>query len=201
MKKNMSYGVLAAALLVLAGCGKGEGSGQQAAGAPVAQASAPAAAPAGKPADGQAIAVIETDTYVMKVHRAIPFMPRNEPAGMLKVKEGHRYVVFDISVRNKSSQPLEMGSIMLVTKIADETGKSYGGHLGALTSYLVDNPDPNHDAEYEGVWSMELPPGAFHRALSLGVEAPVNVNAFVISAPPKPNDVANMRSAKFSLPM
>lgn len=189
--------VLFAGLVAVAGCDKAPEQPASDAGA-TATPEKSAAAPQ-KAGDEAAIAVIETDSYVMKVHRAIPFMPGQDPLGMLKVKEGHRYVVLDMSVKNKSNEPLEMGSIMLVTKISDESGKSYGGNIGALTAYLLQNPDPRHDDEYEAVWSMEFKPGEYHRAIALGVEVPADIKTFVLTAPVKPHDVSNTKQASFTI--
>ncbi|HEY8607696.1 MAG TPA: hypothetical protein VIM12_11345 [Noviherbaspirillum sp.] len=144
-----------------------------------------------------AVGMIETENYVMTLHRAIPFTPKTDALGLIKAKDGHRYVVLDISVQNKSREVLEMGTIMLFSKVTDKNGKSYGGNLGALTAWALDNPDPKHQDEYDAVWSMEFPPGETHRAVVLGLELPLDVTELVFSAPVKANMNSETRQIRF----
>lgn len=158
-----------------------------------------AAQPAAKTADDAAIATIETDTYVLKVHKAIPFMPDEaKTAGVFKPKEGNQYVALDISVKSKSKEPLEMGTIMLATEITDEKGTKFGGLLEVLTPYTLMYPNPNHDAEYGAIWSEEYAPGDFHRAVALGFEASKDVKTFIIKVPTKAN-ANEKKQATFTL--
>lgn len=181
-------------LLALAGCGKEDAPQAQ-----VPAGGASAQATTAKTAPDTVLAVIETDTYEMKVHRAIPFRPKADPLGMYKLPEGDRYVVLDLSVRNKGSEPLEMGSILLVAKVTDETGTALKGNLMALSAYTLENPDPNHDAEYGEVWSMEFKPGAVHRAVALGVQAPAAARTLTFAVPARAGDSKDFRQVKFDI--
>lgn len=190
MKKALLTACLAS-LLAMAGCGKNE--------APQVGTDAPASASAPTPqAAGDAVlAVIEADAYVLKIHRAIPFLPKTDPLGMHKLPEGYRYVVLDLEIQNKSPEPLEMGSILLAAKVTDETGKALDGHMPALLAYNVEHPDPRQDAAYEEVWSMEFKPGEVHRAIALGARAPVSAKSLTLVVPAKVNDDKTLLKASF----
>ncbi|GIZ50508.1 hypothetical protein [Noviherbaspirillum aridicola] len=189
MKTNLIPALFAAAVL-LAACGKEE--------------PAPAAPAAAAPADMPAVATktlgtIDTDSYSLTLHRAISFTPKTDALGLLKTREGHRYVVLDIGVTNKGKEPLEMGTILLFSKVTDKNGKSYGGNLGALTAYTIDHPDPKHQDAYDAVLSMEFPAGATHRAVVLGLELPQDVKELVFSAPVRADMNAEMKQIGFTL--
>lgn len=184
---------LLAATALLAACGKEPPASGPAAGT---QASAPAQPDM---PEAKALGRIETDSYVLTLHRAIGFMPKTDALGLLKTRDGHRYAVLDISVTNKGSEPLEMGTIMLFSKIADRNGNSYGGNLGALTAYTLDYPDPKHQEQYDALLSMEFPAGATHRAVVLGLELPQDVKELVFSVPVKADMNAERKQIAFSL--
>ncbi len=44
--------------------------------------------------DGPAIATLQTENYTAKIHRAIPFVAKQDEMGLFKVKEGHQYIVW-----------------------------------------------------------------------------------------------------------
>lgn len=180
---------LCAALALLGACGKEQPG-------PASAAASPAVPDTAAP---QALGTIETDSYLLTLHRAISFVPKTDALGLLKTKEDHRYVVLDIGVANKSAQPLEMGSIMLFSRITDTNGKSYGGNLGALTAYTIDHPDPKHQEAYDALLSMEFQPGASHRAVVLGLELPRDVKELVFSAPVAADMHSEMRQIRFAL--
>lgn len=188
-KKLLSLAL--SSLLIMTGCDKEEPS--------AGSASANVEAPATGTANDTALAVIETDAYEMKVHRAIPFRPKADPLGMFKLPDGYQYIVLDLSVRNKSDEPLEMGSILLVSKVTDEVGKAMEGNMAALTAYTVENPDPRQDAEYEEVWSMEFKPGAVHRAIALGIQAPSTNRTLTLTVPARAGDSKDFRQVKFQI--
>jgi hypothetical protein len=149
--------------------------------------------------DGPAIATIETETYVMKIHKAIPFMPDDtKTAGAFKTKEGNQFIALDISVNSKSNQSLEMGTILLATEITDEKGIKFGEMLPAVTAYTLMFPDPKQQEEYDAIWSEEYVPGQFHRTVAFGFEAPKDVKTFIIKMPTKPN-ANEMEQATFTL--
>lgn len=142
--------------------------------------------PSAKPEDDAAIAIIETDAYILKVHKAIPFMPdATKTAGAFKPKDGNQYIALDISVKSKSNQPLEMGSLMLATQVTDEKGSKFGELIPALTSYTLTYPDSKQQEEYDAIWSEEYAPGQQHRTVAFGFEAPKEVKTFIIKMPVK----------------
>lgn len=195
-KKLFSLALLS--LLIMAGCDKGE-TPQAKAEPSTGSASANVQAPAARTANDTALAVIETDAYEMKVHRAIPFRPKADPLGMFKLPDGYQYIVLDLSVRNKSNEPLEMGSILLVAKVTDEAGKALEGNMAALTAYTVENPDPRQDTEYDEVWSVEFKPGAVHRAIALGMQAPSSTRTLIFAVPAKAGGSKDFRQVKFQI--
>ncbi|HEY5800189.1 MAG TPA: hypothetical protein VIT92_08205 [Burkholderiaceae bacterium] len=193
--------LLLCATLVLAGCGKQPAAEDGAAPAPAAtSASAAAVSARAAPAqDGAAIATIETADYVIQVHKAITFMPdAGKTGGVFAPKEGNHFVALDISVRNKTQAPLEMGTVMLQSQVVDAAGNAYSGTLPVLTAYTLSNPDATQSAQYDAIWSMEYPAGAYHRTVALGFEAPKSLKTFTLKFPVKPN--ANEKAeAKLSL--
>lgn len=138
--------------------------------------------------DGPAIATVETADFVLKVHKLIPFTPDvSKTAGVMSPKDGMQYVAVDMSVKNKTSAPYEMGTIMLQTELTDDSGKSFGNMLGVLTTYNASFPSENNQDEYDAVWSAEYAPGAFHRGVVHGFEVPKGVTSFTLKVPVKPN--------------
>lgn len=133
------------------------------------------------PEDGPAIATITAPAYVAKVHRSIAFVPTNDGMGMMKVKKGHHFVVLDMSVRNTSKkQEVDMGQILLSTKVTDEKGNEYRLSPMAIAAYTLNNPDPQHQAQYNAMWS-KLKPGDFYRTTVFGMEVPDGTKKFVLS--------------------
>lgn len=184
--------ILCAALLAGA-CSKKDDA------APSASAPAQQAAAGKADAGAAAIATVETADYVIKVHRAVPFVPTAaQTAGMLLPKDGNHYVALDMSVRSKAGAPLEMGTIMLQSQIVDDAGKSYGGTIPVLAAYQLVHPSPTQEDEHGAIWGMEYAPGAVHRAAALGFEAPKDVRSFTIRFPLKANS-NEKAEAKFSL--
>jgi hypothetical protein len=186
------------AALMLGACGKDDKPSGEQGGAPAAgQAEGKGAA--GQAQDGPAIATVETADFVLKVHKAIPFEPNaSKTGGAFKPRDGNRFVALDISVRNKSQRPLAMGTIMLQTQIVDDSGKSHGNMLPVLTAYTLSYPDPAQQEQYEAIWAMEYAPGAFHRTVAEGFEAPKELKSFTIRVPVRPN-ADEKAEAKFTL--
>lgn len=138
-----------------------------------------------KPKDEAAIATVETDDYILKIHKAIPFVPDDaKTAGAFKPKEGNQYIALDISVKSKSSQSIEMGSIMLSTEITDEKGTKLGGTVPVLTAYSLTYPDANFQNEYDAIWN-DFASNEFHRTTALGFEAPKDAKTFTVKVPVK----------------
>ncbi len=133
------------------------------------------------PEDGAAIATINAPDYVVVVHKAIAFIPKDDGAGLMKIKQGHRYVVLDLSVRNTSkNKEVDMGQILLSSKVRDEKGKAYNLNAMAIAAYTLNNPDPHQQAQYNQMWS-KIKPGDFYRTIAYGLEVPESAKNFVIS--------------------
>lgn len=128
-----------------------------------------------------ALVTIETATYQLNIYKVIPFHPEHTVA--LVPKKGNQYVVLDISVKNKTDRPINMGVILSVANIQDKTGTKFGDVLGSLSAYNLDNPDNNAKKEYDKIWSETLPAGEFHRSVAIGFQAPISVKDFEISLP------------------
>lgn len=151
-------------------------------------------------AKSPAIAIVETDQYEMKIHKAIPFTPTGTTL-TFKPKEGNQYVVLDISVKNKTDKPLNMGVILSSTKIKDEKGNVYGDVLGSLHAYRLSNPDTKAEKEFEIIWSETFPPKEAHATTGLGFQAPKDIKNYTISMPVSDDLMAldKRKEAKFSL--
>lgn len=149
--------------------------------------------------DGPAIATVETADFVLKVHKLIPFTPdAGKTGGLMGPKDGMHFVAVDLSVKNKTNAPYDMGTIMLQTELADDSGKSYGNMLAVLTTYNATFPSANNQDEYDAVWASEYAPGAFHRGVVHGFEVPKGVTSFTLKVPVKPN-ANEKQEAKLSL--
>ena len=134
--------------------------------------------------DGPAIATIETDTYVMKIHKVIPFLPDvTKTAGAFTPKEGNHYIALDMSVRSKIDKPFSMGNVVLASNITDDKGNKYGDLLGSMVAFNLTFPEKENQTESEAIWSTEFAPKSFHRSVALAFEAPKDVKNFTFSAP------------------
>ncbi len=134
--------------------------------------------------DGPAIATLQTENYTAKIHRAIPFVAKQDEMGLFKVKDGHQYIVLDMSIRNTSDQPIEMGNILLETKVKDENGRDLDLSITAVAAYTYTYSVPGHQSQYDALWS-NMKPGDFYRAAVLGLEASKEVKTFTLSMPVK----------------
>lgn len=134
--------------------------------------------------DGPAVATLQTENYTAKVHRAIPFVSKKDEMGLFQVKDGHQYIVLDMSIRNTSDQPIEMGNILLETKVKDENGRDIELSITAVAAYTYTNSIPGHQQQYDALWS-KMNPGDFYRAAVIGLEAPMEVKTFTLSMPVK----------------
>ena len=118
---------------------------------------------------------------------------------MFKVKEGHQFVVLDMSVRNTSNEPIAMGEILLSTKVKDESGKDINLSITAVAAYTYTYPSPIHQQQYNAMWGT-LKPGEFYRTTVYGMEAPKETRSFVLSMPVEPGFGNNIprKETKFS---
>jgi hypothetical protein len=134
--------------------------------------------------DGPAIGTLQTENYTAKVHRVIPFVAKKDEMDLFKVKDGHQFLVLDMSVRNTSDQPIEMGNILLETKVKDENGRDIELSVLAVGAYTYTYSIPGHQQQYDALWS-KMNPGDFYRAAVLGLEAPKDVKTLTLSMPVK----------------
>ena len=133
------------------------------------------------PEEAPVIATITAPAYEAKVHKGIAFVPENDGAGLMQPKPGHRFVVLDMSVKITSkSKEVDMGQILLSTKVTDEKGKEYRMSPMAIAAYTRNNPDPEHYAQYNAMWS-KLKPGDYYRTTVFGMEVPAGIKTFLIS--------------------
>ena len=136
---------------------------------------------ASKTQDGPAIATIKTPAYEAKIHQAIAFLPKDDGVGLMKVKPGNRFIVLDMSVRNTAKEEeIDMGQILLSSKVTDDKGREYRFNAMAIAAYTLSNPDPAHQAQYNAMWG-KMKPGDFYRTTVFGLEAPASTKNFVIS--------------------
>ena len=151
--------------------------------------------------DGPAVAMLETDKFVMKLHKAIAFFPKSDPFGMFKVTEGHHFIVLDMSVKNKTSEILDMGQIFIHANVKDDKGNKYNILSGVtpIASYTYDNPTDYHQKEYEALWSNTFPANGFHRTTVLGLEAPKDVKNFILTIPTEPGSKKEKKEIQFTL--
>jgi hypothetical protein len=65
---------------------------------------------------------------------------------------------------------------------------------------MTDHPDPNHQAEYDAMWSDHFGAGEFHRSILLGFDPPVGEKDFVLEVPVSDKVVSGgMKKVSFSL--
>jgi len=136
-----------------------------------------------KKEDGPAIGSIETEAYVVKLHRAFTY----EPAGSAvlagtRPKPGHRFIYLDVSLRNKSAEKLEGGFLFIALKLTDSKGVEYKKPAAGLAAYTTEHPEDNNDAEYAALWEA-FKPNEFHREIVYAVEVPQGEKNFVLHLP------------------
>ena len=164
-----------------------------------AQPAPPPAAANDAVTDGPAIATLETESFILKIHRAIEFTPAPKAYQAFKIKEGHKLVALDVSVKSKLSGPLDMGMILTMSALKDGKAHAYMAPW-VVAAYMIDNPDPVHQKEYDALWSNKFGAGEFHRAILLGMDPPAAEKDFTLTMPEKADFNAAKKSVKFSLP-
>ena len=136
---------------------------------------------AAKPEESPAIATIIAPEYEATIHRAIAFFPKDDGLGLMKIKQDHRYVVLDMSVKHTAkNKEVDMGQILLSAKVRDEKGREYSMNAMAVAAYTLENPNPHHQAQYNQLWG-KLKPGDSLRTTVYGIEVPVQAKNFVLS--------------------
>lgn len=149
--------------------------------------------------DSAAIAIVETSDYILKLHRAIEFTPASKAYQPFKVDPSTKLVVLDISVRNKLSTPLNFSRILGMTVLKGK-GETNLVAPWVVAAYITDHADPNHQKQYDALWSSNFEPKGFHRAIFLGLNPKKEQKEFTLIVPEKP-DFNNpvKREVKFSV--
>jgi hypothetical protein len=143
----------------------------------------PTKTPANVKPDGPAIGSAETDSYVLKLHRAFSYEPAGSVvlAGMKPIA-GHKFIYLDVSLKNKSPEKLEGGFLFIALKVTDKNGTEFKKPAAALAGYTSAHPEDNNDAEYSALWES-FAPNEFHREIVYAVEVPAHENNFVLHIP------------------
>jgi hypothetical protein len=133
--------------------------------------------------DGNSIGAIETDNYTMKLHSVFAYSPqKSDVMANWTPKPGYRFIYLDVSLRNKSTQPLDGGAVFIALKVTDKNGVEYKKPATALAAYTSDHPEAQNLKEYNALWE-KFEPNEFHREIIYAVEVPENVNDFILSLP------------------
>jgi len=134
--------------------------------------------------DGSAIATLETSDFILKVHKAIPFTLKPKSYEPFKVDPSTKLVVLDISVRNKLSTPLNFSRILGMTELRGNGGKNLVAPW-VVAAYEVDYPEPNHQKEYNALWSSSFEPNGFHRSILIGMNPDKEEKKITLIVPEK----------------
>jgi hypothetical protein len=133
--------------------------------------------------DGNSIGAIGTDNYTMKLHSVFAYSPqKSDVMANWTPKPGYRFIYLDVSLRNKSTQPLDGGAVFIALKVTDKNGVEYKKPATALAAYTSDHPEAQNLKEYNALWE-KFEPNEFHREIIYAVEVPENVNDFILSLP------------------
>ncbi len=133
--------------------------------------------------DAPVIGQIETEQYHLKLHGVIPFELIPKTYQPFKPVAGHKLVVLDISIKNRSNQPIDMGNI-LVKAVVNSSGSTVNYiRPWVVAAYITDHPDRAHQPAYDALWRDAYPPGEVHRAKLLGIHPPNEVNDFKLTLP------------------
>jgi hypothetical protein len=149
--------------------------------------------------DDAAIATIETNDFVLKVHKAIPFTLKPKSYQPFKVDPSTKLIVLDVSVRNKLSTPINFSRILGMTVIKGTGDKNLLAPW-VVAAYEVDYAEQNHQKEYDALWSSSFEPNGFHRAILFGINPSKEGRQFTLTVPEKPdfNNPAK-KSVQFSV--
>jgi len=134
--------------------------------------------------DGSAIATLETSDFILKIHKAIPFELKPKSYQPFKVDPSTKLVALDISVRNKLSTPINFSRILGMTVLRGKGEKNLMAPW-VVAAYEVDYAEPNHQKEYDALWSNNFEANGFHRAILLGLNPPKDENDFTLIVPEK----------------
>lgn len=128
-----------------------------------------------------ALATLRTPHYELKIFEAISFVPNKAGTEEIRLKPGFRYLVLEVAVQNRAKdKALDMGQVLLSAKLQDKKGKVYPLNAMAMAAFTLDNPDPQHQAQYNAIWG-KLQPGEIHRTKAIGFEVPDDQRSFTLS--------------------
>lgn len=148
--------------------------------------------------DGPSIGIIETETYVLKLHRAFAYQPEESDILVgFKPKDGYKFVYLDVSLKNKSAAKLDGGALFIALKVTSTKGVEYKKPSTALAAYATEHPEDNNEIEYNALWES-FEPNEFHREIVYAVEVPKNVNKFILHMPTD-NKRKEWKELEFSL--
>ncbi|HWI91635.1 MAG TPA: hypothetical protein VNT20_10195 [Flavisolibacter sp.] len=149
--------------------------------------------------DGPAIATMETNDFVLKIHRAISFELKPKSYQPIKVDPSTKLVVLDVSVHNKLSTPINFSRILGMTVIKGDGDKNLMAPW-VVGAYEVDYAEANHQKEYDALWSSQFEPNGFHRAVLIGLNPKKDENNFTMIVPGKPDfNSPEKKEIKFNL--
>lgn len=134
--------------------------------------------------DGPTIASLETNDFVLKIHKVIPFTLKPKSYQPFKVDPSTKLVVLDVSVRNKLSTPLDFARILGMTVLKGKGDKNLMAPW-VVAAYEVDYAEPNHQKEYDALWNEHFEPNGFHRAILIGFNPKKEENNFTLIVPSK----------------
>ena len=133
--------------------------------------------------DGPSIGTIETDAYIMKLHRAFSYEPAgSEVLAGMKPKAGHKFIYLDVSLKNKGPEKLEGGFLFIALRVTNANGIEYKKPATALAAYTSERPEESNSDEYNALWES-FKPNELHREVVYAVAVPKNENSFVLHLP------------------
>ena len=127
-----------------------------------------------------ALATISTPAYEAKLYWAIPFIPRGSGEGLIEADSGSQFILLDVSIQNTTTDKvIDMGEVLLTAKVRDEEGREYTSDPLIIAAFNLEYPFPGHREQYRSMKGA-LMPGAVHRTVVFGFEAPASFRNFVL---------------------
>lgn len=149
--------------------------------------------------DSAAIATLDADDFILKVHKAVTFQLKPKAYEPLKVDPATKLVVLDVSVRNKLATPLDLSKILGMTVLKGKGDKNLVAPW-VVAAYITDYPYPNHQKEYDALWSTKFEGNGFHRAMLIGLNPGKQEKDFTLSVPTKADyNNPSKRDIRFSI--
>ena len=133
--------------------------------------------------DGAFIGSIETESYLLKLHRVFTFQPKgSDLVDGTKPRSGHKFIYLDVSLKNTGREKFDGGFLLIAMRITDDKGIEYKKQAAALAAYTSENAGSSNPDEYDALWSS-FKPGDFHREVVYGVEVPADAKSFTLHMP------------------